>query len=187
MDSEFQPFESVQLTRERLHEQIADSIQEMITCGQIQVGERLPPERELAKLPDVNRSTVREAIRLLHQRGLVEMKTGSGTYITKVPTSIVGEAIERLYISHDCSYEDLVALRSILEPGIATLAAIKAEPEDLERLDRSLQRLDSLWYSMDCIEDLVAADTDFHMALAVASHNELLLAIFNGIRMVMVR
>ena len=80
MDHKSSLFAESKPYRQSIHLQIAESIQEMIAEHKLQVGDRLPPIRELARLFDVNPSTVSEALRLLQQRGLVEMKVGSGTY-----------------------------------------------------------------------------------------------------------
>ena len=74
-------FDTVLLDRQKLNEQIAEKIQLQITDGKLKPGDRLPPERELASLLKVNRATVREAIHLLRERGLVERKNGRGTRI----------------------------------------------------------------------------------------------------------
>src|ERR1700723_2740129 len=72
-------FEALSLDRQKLNEQIAEKIQQDISDGKLKTGDKLPPERELAILLKVNRATVREAIHLLRERGLVERKNGRGT------------------------------------------------------------------------------------------------------------
>jgi GntR family transcriptional repressor for pyruvate dehydrogenase complex len=174
-------FRSLELRRERLHEQIAQNIEEMIASDQLRPGDQLPTERELAKLLGVNRATVREGIRLLQQRGLVDMKVGSGTFVTNVPLSVVADSIER-YLNHSsCTHEDLVALREILEPETAALAAVHATPEELARLSDLVQRVEETFAAMD-VKNNAAADADFHQALAQATHNELIVAITAGLK-----
>jgi len=174
-------FQSLQLRRERLHEQIAQSIEEMIAADQLLPGDQLPTERELAKLLGVNRATVREGIRLLQQRGLVDMKVGSGTFVTNVPPSVVVDSIER-YVNHStCTHEKLVVLREILEPETAALAALHATPEDLAALTELVERIDETFAAMD-VKNNAAADTEFHQVLARATHNELIVAITAGLK-----
>lgn len=177
-------FQTVELRRENLNEQIADTIQDMIHSQKLQAGDRLPSERELASLLNVNRATVREAIRILHQRGLVDMRTGSGTYVIQMPPQIVGQAIERYFTSSQCSQKDLQAVRAVIEPEISALAANHANEEDLARLGSVLEWLEYAWSSGD-LEGLSEADADFHLSLAIASHNDLFVAIVSGLSLVM--
>jgi GntR family transcriptional repressor for pyruvate dehydrogenase complex len=177
-------FQSLKLRRERLHKQIADSIQEMIAENQLRPGDQLLSERELAKLLGVNRATVREAIRLLEQLGLVQMKVGSGTYITNMPRSVVAESIERYFVFGSCSHHDLITLRDILEPEMAALAAEHATPEDLTRLKELVEQIEDT-FARDEIKNYAAADTGFHEALAIATHNALIIAIASGLEKVM--
>ncbi len=179
MDRQRGLFALLELRRQNLNEQIADVIQEMITTQQIRVGDRLPPERELSQLLNVNRSTIREAIGLLQERGMVQMKAGSGTYVIHMPPDTVGQAIKRYFVSRNCSQKDLMAVRLVLEPEIAALAASKATPEDLSSLGEALGRMEAGWPSQD-YEAYSAADVDFHFNLAVASHNDLFVGIASG-------
>ena len=184
MVSQPELFESVKLRRQNLNEQIADTIQGMINSQKLRLGDRLPSERELASLLGVNRATVREALRLLQQRGLVDMKAGSGTYVIQMPPQVVGQAIGRYFASRNCTQGDLQAVRAVVEPEIAALAATNAEAEDLESLGQALAELEEGWASGDD-DRFVMADADFHLALAVASHNDLFIAIVSGLSLVM--
>jgi GntR family transcriptional repressor for pyruvate dehydrogenase complex len=179
------PFQSLHLDRERLREQIASHIQEMIAANQLRPGDQLPSERELAKSIGVNRGTVREAIRLLEQRGLIELRTGSGAYVTAVPSSNVTDSIERYFVFGACSHEDLIKLREILDPEIAALAAERATADEMVSLRRLVERIEVSFFS-DTTQ-YAADDAEFHMLLARASHNDLIIAIMNGLHKVMVR
>lgn len=172
-------FALLELRRQNLNEQIADVIQEMITTQQIRVGERLPPERELSQLLNVNRSTIRHAIGLLQERGLVQMKAGSGTYVIEMPPDTVGQAIKRYFVSRNCSQRDFMTVRLVLEPEIAALAASNATCVDLDTLRQALGQMETSWLSQDA-EAYLSADVDFHYDLAVASHNDLFVAIASG-------
>jgi len=85
--------EHVSVKRTRLSEQIAEQIQQIIVQGHLQAGDRLPPERELAEQLGVSRTVVREATKVLEERGLVKIVTGSGTYATRVQPSVVSQSI----------------------------------------------------------------------------------------------
>ena len=117
MTDQRQMFQSLSLKRRNLHEQIAEAMQEMVAENRLPRGSQLPPERELAQLLGVNRMTLREAITAGAARA-VEMKAGSGTFVREtIPTAVMAECIERQVVFGNCSHEDLVSLREIIEPG----------------------------------------------------------------------
>jgi GntR family transcriptional regulator, transcriptional repressor for pyruvate dehydrogenase complex len=179
-------FDSFFLDRQKLNEQIAEIIQQQISRGKLNAGDRLPPERELASMLKVNRATVREAIHLLSERGLVERKNGRGTRIKAMPPANVGAAISRFFVSNNCSHHELHDFRSVFEPKVAAFAADNARPEDVERLGTVLNELEDAWRAQD-VERLASADAEFHFSLAVASHNALMLAVANGLKLVLER
>ena len=174
----------MELTREYLHEQIADAIQRMIAENQLQAGDQLPSERDLSVMLGVSRATLRDAICVLQERGLVEMRLGSGTYITPVSGMVVADSIRRYLVFGTSSYEELLMLRERLEPEIAALAAERATPEDLERIGQLAWEIEDRFASEDG-EGYVQVDSSFHEALAEATHNELVAAVVGGLHGVM--
>jgi GntR family transcriptional repressor for pyruvate dehydrogenase complex len=170
----------IDLVRERLHEQIAGNIQELVAARELQPGDRLPPERDLAEFLNVSRPTVRDALRLLQHRGLVTMKPGSGTYVTEMGTAPVAESIERFFSVKDCSYEDLMQVRELLEPGAAAMAAANATPEDIRILRQGVETLEQAFQLHDS-KRLALAESSLHRAIVNASKNELLIAVYAGI------
>lgn len=179
-------FDALSLDRQKLNEQIAERIQQDISDGKLKAGDKLPPERELASLLKVNRATVREAIHLLRERGLVERKNGRGTRIVAMLPDNVGAAIDRFFVSNNCSRKELQEFRDIFEPKVAAFAATNARPEDIRKIGIVLRDLELAWESQDPVQ-LAAADAQFHLALAAASHNTLMLAVATGIHIVLER
>jgi GntR family transcriptional repressor for pyruvate dehydrogenase complex len=175
------PFERLQVKRLRLHEQIADSIQEIIAENDLQSGTRLPPERELAAHLEVSRATVSQAIRVLEQRGLVNMQAGSGTYVTDMARSVFIESMERLFTFSNSTFGDLVTFREMLEPSISALAAEHATPEELVVIKEFAEQTKEAFEEGD-LDGCVAADAGFHTALAQATHNELVIAAATAIQ-----
>src|SRR5690348_9847853 len=104
----------------------------MMISGRLKPGDRLPPERQLAKDFRVNRATLREAIHVLNERGLVDRKNRTGTRIASVKPSSVGAAIERFFLLNNCRHSEMHEVRSVLEPQSAALAAKNAKKEDLQ-------------------------------------------------------
>ena len=167
------------IIRQSLYEQVADTIQEMIATHELGPGTRLPTERELAQQMDVNRTTVHQAVGLLQQRGLVEMKVGSGIYVIDMPPSVVADSIQRYFTFGNCSFQDLVTLRCILEPEMAALAAKSATAEDLVLLNQTIEKLEEA-FERDDETAFGLFEMDFHEGIASATHNELIIAISKG-------
>jgi GntR family transcriptional regulator, transcriptional repressor for pyruvate dehydrogenase complex len=186
MSSQTDPFQGVQLTREHLHRQIADQIQELIAAKQLRPGDHLPSERELARLFGVSSVTVYGAVLLLQQRGLLNMKVGSGTFVIDTPVSVIADSVERYLAFGNCSDEALVRFREILDPEAAAMAAEQATDEDVARLGEYIQQIEEA-IAADVVERYAAADMGFHEALAAATHNELVSAVVSGIRQEMQR
>jgi GntR family transcriptional repressor for pyruvate dehydrogenase complex len=169
-------FRSLQITRKPLYEQVADRMQETIAANRLQPGMQLPTERELAAQLGINRTTVHQALGLLQQRGIVEMKVGSGTYVINMPNSVVADSIKRYFVFGNCTVDDIIRLREILEPGLAALAAEQATDADLTELGHLISRGEQLFVGGDWAT-YAATDAAFHEALAAATHNELIVAI----------
>lgn len=183
MDNKNSAFQDLGINREYLYEQIADKLQNAIRSGQLRSGARLPPERELADMLQVNRATIRDAVRILEHRGIVQRKVGSGTFVTEVPAKVIGDAIERYMVFGAGTREELIVLREILEPAVAALAAQHATTANLDRMESVLQRLAEA-YRIKNSEEAAHADADFHVAVAEATQNSLIVVIVNALQQV---
>jgi GntR family transcriptional regulator, transcriptional repressor for pyruvate dehydrogenase complex len=177
-------FTSLHVKRRRLHEEIAESIQEIIIGNQLRPGTRLPSERELAEQLGVSRVTVSQASQVLEQRGLIQRKVGGGTYVTDRARSAFAESMQRLFVVENCTFDDLIQLRLMLEPEAAAIAASSATPDELAELGRLVDLVEATSDTHD-IEGHVAADLAFHTALAEATHNELILGVSLGVQKLM--
>jgi GntR family transcriptional regulator, transcriptional repressor for pyruvate dehydrogenase complex len=173
-------YDDISLARDPLHEQIADKIQDMVASQRIRPGERLPNERDLARMLGVSRPTIREAMRLMVHRGLVTRKPGEGTIVIPLGTEPVSESLERYFWVKECSHEHLMQVREMLEPDAAGLAAGRASLADVRTLWVKLEALDSAFLAGDP-KGLAQADSEFHIAVAEISGNPLLAAIIAGI------
>lgn len=152
----------------RLYQHIADKIAKSIESGDFGVGSRLPPERELADQYSVSRPTVREALIALEIAGLVEVRTGSGTYVcpnTRKKTSKKDKKIE----DAGPSAFELISARRMIEPSIAAQAAINATKKDITAITAALASFEANWHGTHW--EKLEADRAFHMSIADASHN----------------
>jgi DNA-binding FadR family transcriptional regulator len=159
----------------RLYEQIIEQIQNLIIEGKIRPGDKLPSERELGEQFGVSRTAVREAVKALREKGLVDVQPGRGTFITDI-TGSTSEAmrdslglIVKIGLGNDLG--KLVQVRTLLEPGIAALAAEMATEEDIQTMQQTVDVMDS---TMANSERFVEADLEFHLALARATQNPLI-------------
>jgi GntR family transcriptional repressor for pyruvate dehydrogenase complex len=163
----------------RLYEQIVEQIEQLILDGKLHPGDQLPSERELAEQFDVSRTAVREAVKALQEKGLVEIETGRGTFITHGVSKALRRSLDWMVRSGDGNrLADLVQVRNILEPEIAALAAEMASGSDIERLEQAVNVMDSALNDADVY---VEADQDFHLALASATQNQLISTLIDPI------
>jgi GntR family transcriptional regulator, transcriptional repressor for pyruvate dehydrogenase complex len=164
----------------RLGEQVARQIQEMILDGRLPVGSQLPPERELAEKFGVSRTVIREAIKVLSERGLIEVVPGRGSFVTLLDAASAAFNLGLLVKAHGASLTQFHEIRSVLEVAATGLAAERATPEDLTRLREMADRMDG-YLSTDAQEEFVDADVAFHSFLADASHNPLFQVVLSPI------
>jgi GntR family transcriptional repressor for pyruvate dehydrogenase complex len=163
----------------RLYEQIVQQIEASINSGQLKLGDQLPAERELAQQFGVSRTAVREAVKTLREKGLVEAHPGRGTFITNGSSHSIWQSLDRMI--RDGQPEamvHLVEVREILEPEIAALAADRAEKDDIAAMREAVEAMDN---SKTEPETFIEADLDFHLALAEAASNPLILSLIDSI------
>lgn len=164
---------------ERLYEQIVEQIEHQILSGDSKMGDRLPPERELAEQFGVSRTAVREAVKALRQKGLVEIQPGRGTFITDGTLRAVRHSLGLMMKIGDApGSRNLVEVREILEPEIAALAATRARAEHIAALRQAVAIMDD---ALDDAEKFIEADLDFHLALAEATQNALIRVLTDSI------
>jgi GntR family transcriptional repressor for pyruvate dehydrogenase complex len=163
----------------KVYEQIAEQIEQRIVNGTLRSGDRLPTERELAEQFQASRTAVREAMKTLAQKGLVDMRPGRGTVVIDGTTQALRHSVGLLLrVGQTSGAEELAEVREILEPEIAALAATRATEEHLAILETAVQEMDA---SLEDAESYIAADNAFHRTLAQATHNALVLAFVDSI------
>ncbi len=163
----------------RLYEQIVQQIEESILKGTLKAGDQLPAERELAQRFGVSRTAVREAVKALREKGVVEAYSGRGTFITDGTSQAVRQSFDLMVkIGQPEGSTDLAEVRSILEPGIAALAAERASEADRATLREAVAVMDRALKDADAY---IEADLDFHLALAEAAANPLILSLIDSI------
>jgi GntR family transcriptional repressor for pyruvate dehydrogenase complex len=163
----------------RLYEQIVEQIEDSILKGALKPGDQLPAERELAVRFGVSRTAVREAIKALHEKGLVEAYSGRGTFITDGTSRAIRQSLDlMLKIGQADNSIHLEEVREILEPEIAALAATRIEESQLAMMREAIAVMDRQRLEP---EAYIEADLDFHLALAEAAANPLILSLIDSI------
>ena len=163
----------------RLYEQIVRQIEDSILKGALKPGDQLPAERELAQNFGVSRTAVREAVKALREKGLVEAYSGRGTFITNGTTQAIRQSLDLVSrIGQQEGLSHLAELRQILEPEIAGLAAVRIEEQLLATMRESLGIMD---HNLEDPDAYIEADLDFHLALAEAAANPLVLSLLDSI------
>jgi len=163
----------------RLYEQIVQQIEESIVKGDLKPGDQLPAERDLAQRFGVSRTAVREAVKALREKGLVEAYSGKGTFITDGTTQAVRQSLDLMVkIGQTEGTNHLAELRAILEPEIAALAAARIQDPELVTMREAVSIMDA---SGKDPEAYIEADLDFHLALAEAAANPLILSLLDSI------
>ena len=163
----------------RLYEQIVQQVEESILKGQLKPGDQLPAERDLAQSFGVSRTAVREAVKTLREKGLVEAYSGRGTFVTNGTSHAIRQSLDLMIrVSQQEGAIHLAELRQVLEPEIAALAASRIEEQLLSTMRESVTAMDRSLHDPDAY---IEADLDFHLALAEAVGNPLILSLLDSI------
>ena len=158
----------------KISDVIVDRMEEMILEGTLKPGQKLLSERDLAKQFEVSRPSLREAVQKLAAKGLLVSRQGGGTYVSEeIGGSLVDPLLE-LFKSHPEAQYDLLEFRHALEGVTAYYAALRSTEADKAAIKESYLVLQSCHDKKEFDEE-VAADVDFHLAIAASTHNMVLL------------
>lgn len=163
----------------RLYEQIVQQVEDSILQGQLKPGDQLPAERDLAQRFGVSRTAVREAVKTLREKGLVEAYSGRGTFVTNGTSHSIRQSLDLMIrINKHEGSANLAELRLVLEPEIAGLAAQRIEDQLLATMREAVAVMERNLHEPDAY---IEADLDFHLALAEAAGNPLILSLLDSI------
>lgn len=157
----------------RLSDRIANDLESRILEGSLRPGERLPPERTLAEQLGVSRPSLREALLKLASKGLLQTRHGGGTVVTDRLMSSFADPWRNMLDAHPDLSQDILEFRHMLEAQAAQLAADRASPADLERIDAAYATLEAAYAGHD-LDACCNADVEFHQTIAESSHNALI-------------
>ncbi|MCL4459445.1 MAG: FadR family transcriptional regulator [Chloroflexi bacterium] len=165
------------IKKTKISEDIALQIRDLIASGQLQPGDRLPPERELAEYFGVSRASVREAMRTLELLGLVESKHGDGTFIREGSIEGLAQSLSSILLTRQGVVVEIMDARKMLEPPLAMRAAERASADDLAELEQLLSTQEE---KVARGESPVEEDSRFHYALARATGNRVILKLVDA-------
>jgi GntR family transcriptional repressor for pyruvate dehydrogenase complex len=169
-----------------LSSQVTGNLEVLIRESNLLPGDRLPTERDLAERFEVSRTVIREAVRSLVARGMLEVRAGSGTIIRSPSSDIVSKTIS-LYLKGNRREIDLNAVtevRRLIEVEIAGLAAERRTEEDIAKLKNVLSAYQDV---LGDKEKFVKWDVSFHLRLASAAHNDLFYLLLDSISEIMIK
>ena len=155
-------------------ERVAEHVRQLIETGDLQPGDRLPSERDLARALEVSRPTVRSGLKALEAMGVVLSRPGAGTFIADGPPDLGREPLGLLAALHGFTPDEMFEARSILEVGVAGLAAEHAEAEHLTAM---AEELTEMFAALEDPQTFLLHDVRFHRTLASGCGNQVLAAL----------
>ncbi len=165
-----------QVRKAKVYHEIVAQLKELIAQGRIKPGDRLPPERELAELFRASRNSVRDALRVLEQMGLIESRQGDGTYVRSVSPEELTEPLALLLLQSRNQMHELWEVRRLLEPAVAEFAAARATEEELAEmasiLEAQRRKVEAGFLALE-------EDTAFHELIAQAARNTVILRVMD--------
>lgn len=167
---------STVIRRKSLAEEVAEQLQKQIIGGELKEGDKLPIEAELMEIFGVGRSSIREAVKRLENMGYLKVRQGKGTFIA-APTPAKEPLEQRL---KRADIQELYEVRNILESAIAEMAAQRHTGQDLEEMMKHLKERKET-AETGALAECIEADIKFHVSVAKAAHNEILLELYSSV------
>ncbi len=160
------------ISKQSISEQVYEQLKNNLIDGTWKPGDKIPSENELSEAFGTSRVTVRQALSKLAALGLIETRLGEGSFVCEVkPAMHMKEMMPYLYLSED-SVREVLHFRRLTEPGYAADAAEKLTKDDISRLKKTLHDMERY---RDDIEKYVDSDIEFHMLIARATGNTLVI------------
>ena len=163
------------IRKNKVYEEVAQQIERLI-LKKLRPGDKLPSERELAEMLRVSRSSIRDAIRGLELRGLVEPRQGAGTIVRETAVDPLANPFASALKRRKEMVSELLDFRKMLEPPLAARAATHASADEISEMEEILQRQDA---KQSQGEPAVAEDAEFHYSVALASGNGVVLKVLD--------
>jgi GntR family transcriptional regulator, transcriptional repressor for pyruvate dehydrogenase complex len=171
------------IARQKTYELVAERLLGLISSRRLGPGDMVPSERELVQNYGVGRSSVREALRMLESKGIIR-SAGNGSFVVATFANALNNSIDFLLSVDEADYGELFEVRRILEGEAAALAASRRLDDEIEQMQREI---DAMAGGLDSEEAFIMADLGFHLVIAEASRNRLILHLMHAIRALLQR
>lgn len=172
--------QTVTTKRKSRTEEVQDALMEMILNHRFAEDGCLPSEQAISEMFGVSRTTTRSAVGALVEKGLLERKHGKGIYVANNSVSVTEEALRLLMLRENYTVAELLETRKILEPQTAYYAALRASEEEIARLKEYVDRMHD--FGREYNEEFTTQDFKFHIGVAYASKNKMLIAFLEAIK-----
>jgi GntR family transcriptional repressor for pyruvate dehydrogenase complex len=160
------------VTRTTLTGDICRKMVTHLIRGDWREAERIPPERELCQRLGVGRASLREALKALEIMGMIETRLGDGTYVCNRSDFLARPLLWAITGSSETEANELIEARKLIECELVGLASERATAEELTNIGNHLDRMEQ---ALAMPEEFLRADIDFHLTIATAGHNRILL------------
>ncbi|EHL07437.1 FCD domain protein [Desulfitobacterium hafniense DP7] len=162
----------------KIYEEIVEQIRELVARGELKPGDRLPSERDLVERLKVSRASIREALSALELMGLLEVRSGEGTFVRRLRSESVVAPLAWMLTMEKGTVLELLEIRKILEVQAVGMAAERAEAEDIRELSAALDRLQDDLHSPTSDG---SSDHRFHYAITRATKNKIMIRLMDTI------
>ena len=167
------------IKRRMVYDELYDQIVSMISKGELKPGDKLPPERELAKQLKVSRQSIREALKKAETQGLVEVRHGEGTFVLSMVSHWMEEPLLIMITEEVGKVNEFHEIRKLLEVWCARKAAEVATTRELKKLKKELMEMEK---AIESLQPFGRLDFDFHLSIVEAAHNTLMLHMFTSLK-----
>jgi GntR family transcriptional repressor for pyruvate dehydrogenase complex len=167
----------------KIYEEVAENLLQMIKQGELSPGDKLSSVEQLSESFQVSRSAVREALSALRAIGILDIRQGEGTFIKEFQADMLSLPVSSAVLMGQNELGHLLEIRRILEVGAASAAAVRRTDANLSAMKKALEEMKAGFGNEELGEQ---ADFSFHLAIAVASHNPLLVSLMSSVSGIMV-
>lgn len=163
----------------KIYEEIVDQIRQLISDGYLKPGDKLPSERDLVDSFKVSRASIREALSALEMMGLLEVKTGEGTFIRQLEAESMVTPLTWALSMEKSSVLELLEVRKMLEVQAVWFAAQRATEKDIDNFAQALEIMKTNLKRSEVVSE--KADMNFHYNIARATHNKITIRLMDTI------
>jgi GntR family transcriptional repressor for pyruvate dehydrogenase complex len=169
------------IVKKKVFDEVYDQLISLISNGKLKPGEKLPPERDLARGLKVSRQSIREALKKAESKDLIKVRQGEGTFILSAASDLIESPFLTMMTEEVGKIYEFIDIRKLIEVWCAKKAAEFATARELKRMEKALSATEELIHSR---ETLGKPDIDFHIAIAEASHNTLMVHMMTTIKQI---